>query len=205
MKILMIMLSGVMVSNQIDKTQLESITNTQVVEQYKIIPSEIIQLRKAKNVQIKVVANKKATKKKVVKKAKKKVVKKKKVIKKYNSIKKKTSKKKYVKVPKRIRYNVGEIQSYAHQLVLEYGWTEEDYQALVSLWYRESGWNPNAVNKKSGACGIPQSLPCSKMKSESSDYRTNYKTQVRWGLKYIKARYGSPSNAWGHSKRKGWY
>ena len=132
-------------------------------------------------------------------------VKKKKVSKKYKSVKKKTSKKKYVKVPKRVRYNVGEIQSYAHSLVLSYGWSEEDYYTLVMLWNRESSWNPNAINKKSGACGIPQSLPCSKMASEGADYRTNYQTQVRWGLNYIKARYGSPSNAWGHSQRKGWY
>ena len=148
------------------------------------------------------IAKKVSNIKKITKKSKKA---KKKVSKKYKSVKKKTSKKKYVKVPKRVRYNVGEIQSYAHQLVLEYGWSEEDYQALVHLWYRESSWNPNAVNKKSGACGIPQSLPCSKMAVEGTDYRTNYRTQIRWGLKYIKGRYGSPSGAWAHSQRKGWY
>lgn len=142
--------------------------------------------------------------KKILSKSKKKVVSKKKVTKKYNSVKKKTSKKKYVKVPKRIRYNVGEIQSYAHQLVLSYGWSEADYQALVLLWYRESSWNPNAVNKKSGACGIPQANPCSKA-SKGTDYRTNWRTQVRWGLNYIKKRYGSPSEAWSHSQRIGWY
>ena len=129
----------------------------------------------------------------------------------YKSVKKtKQSKKIAKKVQKKkikynYRYNVGEIQSYAHQLIFEYGWSEEDYQALVLLWNRESSWNPNAVNKRSGACGIPQSLPCSKMKSEGTDYRTNYKTQIRWGLNYIKARYGSPANAWVHSKKTGWY
>ena len=132
-------------------------------------------------------------KKKKVKSAKKKVV------------KAKNKKKTTYKKTTRVRYNVGEIQSYAHSLVLSYGWSEEDYQYLVLLWNRESSWNPNAVNKKSGACGIPQSLPCRKMASEGSDYRTNYKTQIRWGLNYIKARYGSPANAWGHSQRKGWY
>ena len=132
-------------------------------------------------------------------------VKKKKVSKKYKSVKKKTSKKKYVKVPKRVRTNVGEIQAYAHNMIFEYGWTEEDYQALVLLWYRESSWNPNARNKKSGACGIPQALPCRKMASEGKDYLTNYRTQVRWGLKYIANRYGNPSNAWKHSQWKGWY
>ena len=131
-------------------------------------------------------------------------VKKKKVSKKYKSVKKKTSKKKYVKVPKRIRYNVGEIQSYAHSLVLEYGWTEEDYRVLVLLWYRESSWNPNAVNKKSGACGIAQAYPCSKA-TKGTDYRSNWKTQVKWGLNYIKNRYGTPRDAWDHSQRVGWY
>ena len=139
------------------------------------------------------VVKKTSQKKKNVKSAKKKVYK--------SKNKKKTTYKKTT----RVRYNVGEIQSYAHSLVLSYGWSEEDYQYLVLLWNRESSWNPNAVNKKSGACGIPQSLPCSKMVSEGSDYRTNYKTQVRWGLKYIANRYGSPTNAWKHSQRTGWY
>jgi hypothetical protein len=141
---------------------------------------------------------KKVTKAKKKTSCKKRIVKKaKKTVKKKNSRKKRTT--------KRVRYNVGEIQSYAHQLVLEYGWSEEDYQALFLLWYRESSWNPNARNKKSGACGIPQALPCRKMASEGKDYLTNYRTQVRWGLKYIANRYGNPSNAWKHSQRTGWY
>ena len=144
--------------------------------------------KKAKK-KAKKVVKKTSQKKKKVKSAKKKVVK-----------KKATKKTKY-----NYRYNVGEIQSYAHSLVLSYGWSEQDYQYLVLLWNRESSWNPNAVNKKSGACGIPQSLPCRKMASEGSDYRTNYKTQVRWGLNYIKARYNTPSKAWEHSQQKGWY
>lgn len=97
-------------------------------------------------------------------------------------------------------------QSYAHNLVINsYGWSEADYEALVKLWNRESGWNPNAHNKKSGAHGIPQSLPAKKMASEGSDYYTNGYTQIRWGLKYIKKRYGTPSAAWAHSQRTGWY
>ena len=96
----------------------------------------------------------------------------------------------------RVRYNVGEIQSYAHQLVREYGWGEEDYQALVLLWYRESSWNPYKVNKKSGACGIPQAKPCNKMAKFGRDYRTNWKVQVMWGLDYIKNRYTTPSEAY---------
>lgn len=122
------------------------------------------------------------------------------------STKKTTTKKKTTKsTTKTVSYNKSELQSYAHSLVMSYGWSEYDYECLVKLWNRESGWNPNAVNKKSGACGIPQSLPCKKMASEGSDYKTNGKTQIRWGLKYIKNRYGSPSQAWAHSQQTGWY
>ena len=127
---------------------------------------------------------------KKVQKAKKKV---KKVVKK-KSTKKKVVKKKTKKIKYNYRYNVGEIQSYAHNLVLEYGWSEEDYQSLVLLWNRESSWNPYAVN--GNACGIPQSKPCSKMAKFGKDYRTNWKVQVRWGLDYIKNRYGTPSEAY---------
>ena len=99
-----------------------------------------------------------------------------------------------------------ELQNYAYNLVINtYGWSEHDFDCLVKLWNRESGWNPNAYNKSSGAHGIPQSLPASKMASEGSDYYTNGYTQIRWGLKYIKNRYGNPSNAWSHSQSKGWY
>lgn len=99
-----------------------------------------------------------------------------------------------------------EYQAYAKNLCINtYGWTENDFNCLVKLWERESNWNPNAHNKSSGAHGIPQSLPASKMASEGDDYYTNGKTQIRWGLKYIKNRYGTPSNAWAHSQQKGWY
>lgn len=99
-----------------------------------------------------------------------------------------------------------EYQAYAKNLCINtYGWTENDFNCLVQLWERESNWNPNAHNKSSGAHGIPQSLPASKMASEGDDYYTNGKTQIRWGLKYIKNRYGTPANAWAHSQQKGWY
>ena len=99
----------------------------------------------------------------------------------------------------------GEYQQYALSLLSDFGWDESEIVPLVKLWNRESGWKPNAHNKYSGAHGIPQALPASKMASEGSDYYTNGKTQIRWGLKYIKERYGSPSNAWAHSQRTGWY
>ena len=99
-----------------------------------------------------------------------------------------------------------EYQQYAHDLVINtYGWSESDFQCLVNLWEKESGWNPNSHNGSSGAHGIPQSLPASRMASEGADYYTNGYTQIRWGLKYIKERYGSPANAWGHFQSKNWY
>ena len=145
-------------------------------------------IKKAKK-KAKKVVKKTSQKKKKVKSAKKKVVK-----------KKATKKTKY-----NYRYNVGEIQSYAHSLVLSYGWSEADYQALVLLVNRESSWNPYAVNKKSGACGLFQAYPCSKMTKYGKDYRTNYKVQVAWGMDYIKARYGTPSNAWSFWQSHHWY
>lgn len=102
--------------------------------------------------------------------------------------------------------SLSSYQAYAKDLVLNtYGWSEYDFECLVKLWNRESGWNPNSHNSSSGAHGIPQALPASKMASEGSDYYTNGNTQIRWGLKYIKGRYGSPSNAWSHFQSKGWY
>ena len=101
--------------------------------------------------------------------------------------------------------SVAEYQAYAAEMCSTYGWSQTDFECLVSLWYKESRWNPNAYNSSSGAYGIPQALPGSKMASAGSDYQTNYKTQINWGLSYIKARYGTPQNAWSHSQAKGWY
>ena len=101
--------------------------------------------------------------------------------------------------------SVVEYQAYARQRVYDYGWSDADFNALVNLWNRESGWRVTACNRSSGAYGIPQALPASKMSSAGSDYLTNYKTQINWGLSYIKSRYGSPSKAWSSFKSKGWY
>ena len=98
-----------------------------------------------------------------------------------------------------------EYQAYAKERCVAYGWSEDDFNCLVKLWNRESGWNPYAHNSRSGAYGIPQALPGSKMASCGSDYLTNYQTQINWGLNYIKSRYGNPSNAWNNSQTKGWY
>lgn len=99
-----------------------------------------------------------------------------------------------------------EIQDYAKSQVLgRYGWTQNDFEALVQIWNRESGWNFKAENPTSHAYGIPQALPADKMASIAPDWKTNPKTQVDWGLQYIKNRYGSPSNAWRIWQSQHWY
>lgn len=101
---------------------------------------------------------------------------------------------------------VSDLQAYAHDLVINvYGWTESDFTGLVNLWNRESGWRVNAGNSSSGAYGIPQALPGSKMSSEGADWATNGQTQIRWGLKYIAGKYGSPGNAWAFFCSHNWY
>ena len=99
----------------------------------------------------------------------------------------------------------GSAQALAYQMVAERGWGEGDFSCLVALWNRESGWNVNAYNASSGAYGIPQSLPGSKMASHGADWQTNPATQIAWGLDYIAGRYGTPCGAWGHSEASGWY
>lgn len=85
-----------------------------------------------------------------------------------------------------------------------YGWGDDQFACLVSLWNKESGWRVNAANG-SGAYGIPQALPGSKMASAGADWQTNPATQIAWGLGYISGRYGTPCGAWGHSQSTGWY
>ncbi|MGW9630136.1 aggregation-promoting factor C-terminal-like domain-containing protein [Agromyces sp. NPDC055520] len=96
-------------------------------------------------------------------------------------------------------------KAYAAGAVARYGWGSGEYQCLVQLWTRESSWRADAYNASSGAYGIPQSLPGSKMASAGADWRTNAATQIEWGLSYISGRYGSPCGAWAHSERFNWY
>lgn len=85
-----------------------------------------------------------------------------------------------------------------------YGWGAEQFSCLDSLWERESGWNVHAANP-SGAYGIPQALPGSKMGAFGGDWRDSATTQIEWGLDYIDGRYGNPCGAWSAFGAKGWY
>jgi hypothetical protein len=99
----------------------------------------------------------------------------------------------------------GDPRATARAMLAGFGWSDSQFSCLNSLWTKESGWNPSATNASSGAYGIPQSLPASKMATAGADYRTNPATQIRWGLTYIKASYGSPCSAWAHSQAVNWY
>lgn len=90
-------------------------------------------------------------------------------------------------------------------LLNEYGFSEKEYKCLNSLWTKESNWNYKARNKSSGAHGIPQALPASKMNVVSTDWRTNPVTQIRWGLRYISIRYETPCKALAKHKRSNYY
>ena len=90
-------------------------------------------------------------------------------------------------------------------LMDEYGFEEKEYKCLNRLWTKESNWNYKSRNKKSGAHGIPQALPASKMNVVSTDWRTNPVTQIRWGLRYISIRYETPCKALAKHKRSNWY
>ena len=93
----------------------------------------------------------------------------------------------------------------AKLLAAQRGWGSTQFTCLDLLWTRESRWNYQASNPSSGAYGIPQALPGSKMGSIAADWRTNPVTQIKWGLNYIAARYGTPCGAWSHSQSTGWY
>jgi hypothetical protein len=90
-------------------------------------------------------------------------------------------------------------------MLSEYGWGDDQYTCLNRLWTKESHWNYKARNKRSGAHGIPQALPASRMDVVGTDWRTNPVTQIRWGLRYIEARYDVPCKAWAKFKRSRYY
>jgi len=96
-------------------------------------------------------------------------------------------------------------QAYAASKLGSYGWSANQMQCLKRLWTKESEWRTTATNPSSGAYGIVQSLPAEKMASSGADYRTNYRTQINWGLGYIKERYGSPCGALNFHLANNWY
>jgi hypothetical protein len=99
----------------------------------------------------------------------------------------------------------GSPQQIAMGMLGSYGWSSGQFSCLDSLWNEESGWNVFASNPTSGAYGIPQALPGSKMASAGPDWQSDAATQIRWGLGYIQSTYGSPCGAWAHEEADGWY
>jgi hypothetical protein len=99
----------------------------------------------------------------------------------------------------------GSPQQIALGMLPSYGWSSGQFSCLDSLWTRESDWNVHAENSVSGAYGIPQALPASKMASAGPDWQNDAATQIKWGLGYIQATYGSPCAAWAHEEADGWY
>ena len=99
----------------------------------------------------------------------------------------------------------GTARAIGLEMVLARGWGEDEWQCLDALWTRESGWRTTAENRSSGAYGIPQALPGSKMASVADDWRTNPATQITWGLGYITNRYGTPCGAWAFFQARNWY
>lgn len=98
----------------------------------------------------------------------------------------------------------GDPRSIAKSMLTQYGWGASEFSYLNQLWFHESNWQVHAENP-SGAYGIPQALPGSQMASAGADWQTNPATQIKWGLNYIKDRYGSPSGAWAHEQSSNWY
>lgn len=96
-------------------------------------------------------------------------------------------------------------KSYAAGRLGAYGWGQDQFLCLARLWTKESNWLTTATNPYSGAYGIAQALPASKYASAGSDWVTSYRTQIEWGLGYIRGRYGSPCAAWDHSVARNWY
>ena len=99
----------------------------------------------------------------------------------------------------------GSAQSIAESMLGSFGWSSSQFSCLQQLWAGESGWSVTASNPSTGAYGIPQAMPGSKMASTGPDWRTNAATQIHWGLGYIENTYGSPCEAWSHEQADGWY
>ena len=83
-------------------------------------------------------------------------------------------------------------------------WGESEWPAMDQLMGKESGFNPYARNPYSGACGIPQALPCAKLLNVIGSL-DNVAGQIQWTLDYVAGRYTTPSGALAHHYAKGWY
>lgn len=101
--------------------------------------------------------------------------------------------------------NPSEAQALGRQMMLAAGYGDDQWPCLYTLWMRESGWRTTAGNPSSGAYGIPQSLPASKMAAYGADYLTSASVQISWGLNYIKGRYGTPCGAYNKWQTSNWY
>jgi len=98
----------------------------------------------------------------------------------------------------------GTAESIAYNMLPSFGFSKDQFGCLNNIWTRESGWRYNAENA-SGAYGIPQALPGSKMASAGADWMTDPTTQIKWGLGYIKSVYGTPCDAWAFWQDHSWY
>jgi hypothetical protein len=96
-------------------------------------------------------------------------------------------------------------QQIARKMLRSFGWTWRQFKYLNLLWEAESSWNVSAENPSTGAYGIPQAVPGAKMSTAGPNWQTDAATQIRWGLGYISAAYGSPRSAWEHEVADGWY
>jgi len=104
-----------------------------------------------------------------------------------------------------VRIRSADPKELARALMPEYGMSSAEFGCLDNIWSQESGWNIHADNPSSSAYGIPQALPGSKMSAAGPDWANNAETQIRWGLGYIRDRYGSACGAWGFKSGHGWY
>ena len=99
----------------------------------------------------------------------------------------------------------GTPRQIARSLLAGFHWAQWQFRYLNRLWMRESGWNRFAANPSSGAYGIPQAVPGDKMASAGPDWRSSARTQIIWGMGYIRECYGTPWRAWQHELADGWY
>ena len=99
----------------------------------------------------------------------------------------------------------GSPQLIARRMLGSFGWPGSEFGCLDPLWAAESGWSVTATNPSTGAYGIPQAMPGSKMASAGGDWQTDAATQIRWGLGYIRGSYGTVCAAWRHEQAYGWY